>query len=51
MNQYEFDLEDRIAKIQSISAEYDLLNNAYISFSGGKDSTIFALFNRHCSTK
>lgn len=40
MNQYEFDLEDRIAKIQSISAEYDLLNNAYISFSGGKDSTI-----------
>lgn len=33
-------LEDRIAKIQSINEQYDLEKNAYISFSGGKDSTV-----------
>ena len=33
-------LQDRIAKIQAINEQYDLLNNAYIGFSGGKDSTI-----------
>lgn len=31
---------DRIAKIQSINKQYDLENNAYLSFSGGKDSTV-----------
>lgn len=39
-NEYNFLLEDRIAKIQAINEQYDLLNNSYISFSGGKDSTI-----------
>lgn len=36
----EFLLTDRIQKIQSINDKYDLINNAYISFSGGKDSTV-----------
>lgn len=40
MDKYEFVLEDRIAKIRAINEEYDLLNNGYIAFSGGKDSTI-----------
>lgn len=40
MDNFEFMLQDRIAKIQAINEQYDLLNNAYISFSGGKDSTI-----------
>lgn len=31
---------DRIQKIQSINQLYDLDNNGYISFSGGKDSTV-----------
>lgn len=38
--EYEFILQDRIAKIQAINEQYDLENNAYIAFSGGKDSTI-----------
>lgn len=42
MNNYEFLLEDRIAKIKAINEQYDLENNAYISFSGGKDSTILS---------
>ena len=33
-------LSDRIAKIRAINKQYNLLDNAYISFSGGKDSTI-----------
>lgn len=40
MTDYEFILEDRIAKIKAINEQYDLLNNSYIAFSGGKDSTI-----------
>lgn len=36
----DFLLIDRIDKIKSINEKYDLENNAYISFSGGKDSTI-----------
>ena len=40
MNEFDFLLEDRIAKIQAINKQYDLENNAYISFSGGKDSTV-----------
>lgn len=37
---FEFLLFDRIAKIKAINEQYDLENNAYISFSGGKDSTV-----------
>lgn len=40
MTEYEFILADRLQKIQSINAQYDLENNAYLSFSGGKDSTV-----------
>lgn len=40
MTDNEFILEDRIAKIQAINNQYDLENNSYIAFSGGKDSTI-----------
>lgn len=40
MDEFEFLLEDRIAKIQSINEQYDLEKNAYLSFSGGKDSTV-----------
>lgn len=40
MTEEEFLLQDRIQKIQSMNAKYDLLNNAYISFSGGRDSTV-----------
>ena len=42
MNKEEFDfiIQDRIAKIQAINAQLDLENNSYIAFSGGKDSTI-----------
>lgn len=31
---------DRIVKIQSINQQYNLEKNAYLSFSGGKDSTV-----------
>lgn len=37
---YKLILFDRIEKIKAINEQYDLLNNSYISFSGGKDSTI-----------
>lgn len=40
MDENEFLLLDRIQKIQSINEMYDLENNAYLSFSGGKDSTV-----------
>jgi len=40
MTDFEFTLADRIAKIKSINELYDLEHNAYISFSGGKDSTV-----------
>lgn len=36
MTDYELLEIDRIAKIQSINKQYDLENNAYLSFSGGK---------------
>jgi 3'-phosphoadenosine 5'-phosphosulfate sulfotransferase (PAPS reductase)/FAD synthetase len=39
MFDYDFDLQDRVAKIQAIIKEYGEYN-FYISFSGGKDSTI-----------
>lgn len=40
MTENEFLLQDRITKIKSINKLYNLENNAYISFSGGKDSTV-----------
>lgn len=39
-NNNEILLLDRIDKIQAINKQYNLLDNAYISFSGGKDSTV-----------
>lgn len=51
--EYEFILQDRIAKIQAINEQYDLENTSYIAFSGGKDSTMLhylidiALQNNH----
>lgn len=38
--EYNFLLFDIIEKIKSINQEYDLEKNAYLSFSGGKDSTV-----------
>lgn len=40
MNEFEFLLLDRLQKIRSINEQYDLEKNAYVSFSGGKDSTV-----------
>ena len=40
MTENEFLLADRIQKIKSINELYDLEHKAYISFSGGKDSTV-----------
>ena len=40
MTEHEFTLADRIAKIRSINEQFDLEHNAYVSFSGGKDSTV-----------
>jgi len=39
---YEFLLMDRIQKIKSINDMYNLEQNSYISFSGGKDSTVLS---------
>lgn len=36
---FELQLFDRLEKIKTLNKQYDLENNAYISFSGGKDST------------
>lgn len=41
MTEYEFLLEDRIAKIKSVIEKYGI-DNFYISFSGGKDSTVLS---------
>ena len=52
-NEYELLLFDRIEVIKKVNEQHDLENNAYISFSGGKDSTILhylidmALPNNH----
>jgi 3'-phosphoadenosine 5'-phosphosulfate sulfotransferase (PAPS reductase)/FAD synthetase len=40
MTENEFLLQDRITKIKSINEIYNLNENAYVSFSGGKDSTV-----------
>ena len=37
---YELTLYDRIEVIKTVDKQHDLEHNAYISFSGGKDSTI-----------
>lgn len=37
---YELTLYDRIEIIKTAQAKYDLEKNAYLSFSGGKDSTV-----------
>lgn len=40
MEDFELTLFDRLEVIKTINKQYDLENNSYISFSGGKDSTI-----------
>lgn len=40
ISDFELLVFDRIQKIQSINDLYDLEHNGYISFSGGKDSTV-----------
>lgn len=42
MTEFEFELADRITKIKSMNELYDLEHNAFISFSGGKDSTVLS---------
>lgn len=42
MTENEFLLQDRIAKIKSINEKYDLEHNGYVSYSGGKDSTVLS---------
>ncbi len=42
MNDNEFLLYDRIQAIESANLKYDFNKNAYISFSGGKDSCILS---------
>jgi 3'-phosphoadenosine 5'-phosphosulfate sulfotransferase (PAPS reductase)/FAD synthetase len=39
---FEFLLSDRLQKIKSMNELYDLEHKAYISFSGGKDSTVLS---------
>lgn len=40
MEDFELTLYDRLEAIKSTNKKYDLENNAYISFSGGKDSCV-----------
>lgn len=40
MNENEFLLLDRVSAIKATDEKWDLQKNAYVSFSGGKDSTI-----------
>lgn len=42
MTDNEFTLADRVAKIKSIQEQHDINANGYISFSGGKDSTVLS---------
>ena len=42
MTEFEFLLSDRIQKIRQMYEVYDLEHKAYISFSGGKDSTVLS---------
>lgn len=41
-SEFSFLLSDRVQKIQQICIEYDLLQKGYITFSGGKDSTVLS---------
>ena len=43
MTENEFLLQDRIIKIRSINEQYDLLNNSYIAFSGGRIPQCFII--------
>lgn len=42
MLDFQFELMDRVQKIKQINADFDLENNAYVSYSGGKDSTVLS---------
>lgn len=42
MTEFEFELSDRITKIRSMNESYDLLNNSYIAYSGGKDNNVLS---------
>lgn len=42
MTDFDFLLSDRLQKIKSMNELYDLEHKAYISFSGGKDSTVLS---------
>lgn len=42
MKENEFILNDRIAKIKAMDDEFNLLDEAYVSFSGGKDSAVLS---------
>lgn len=42
MTEFDFEVADRIAKIKSMNEQYDLEHNAFVSFSGGKDSCVLS---------
>lgn len=42
MTEIDFEISDRITKIRSINDMYDLEKNAFVSFSGGKDSVVLS---------
>lgn len=42
MEEHEFTLRDRIGVIQNAEKRFRISENAYISFSGGKDSTVLS---------
>ena len=42
MTEFEFYLADRLTKIRSLNKLYSLEHNAFISFSGGKDSCVLS---------
>ena len=39
---FDFLVNDRIQKIRQIATDYNILENGYVSFSGGKDSTVLS---------
>lgn len=43
MTDFDFLLSDRLQKIRQMNEMYNLEKNAYISFSGGKDSTVLSV--------
>lgn len=43
MTENEFLLQDRLEKIKSMEAQFRLSENAYVSFSGGKDSCVLSM--------